>query len=166
MQHNMERVWVLVGVFNWCSPLVIQKVSGGGRPGGGLQSRTSGEPSVTTTGSSTSLGHKGASEGWRWGRWVKESREVILDKRFRWGSVRPTKMLALMSYHIAYITKSRAFLLVTECQQIFQRNPSPFCSNKFQYVRVCGFLLETRSRILLDRATPNSLLAKHWYSPS
>lgn len=28
------------------------------------------------------------------------------------------------------------------------------------------FLLETRSRILLDKATPNSLVAKHWYSPS
>lgn len=48
----------------WCSPLFIQKVNGGGRPGGGLQSRTSGEPSVTTTGSSTSLGHRGASRGW------------------------------------------------------------------------------------------------------
>lgn len=44
--------------------LSIQKVNGGGRPGGGLQGRTSGEPSVTSTGSSTSLGHRGASGGY------------------------------------------------------------------------------------------------------
>lgn len=42
-------------------PLFIQKVKGGGRPGGGLQGRTSEEPSDTNTGSSTSLGHRGAS---------------------------------------------------------------------------------------------------------
>lgn len=42
-------------------------MNGGGRPGGGLQGRTSGEPSVTTTGSNTSLGHRGASGGWRSG---------------------------------------------------------------------------------------------------
>lgn len=69
----MDRVRVLVCKFNWCPPLFIQKVNGGGRPGGGLQSRTSGEPSVTTTGSSTSLGHRGASEGRR--RVKKEERD-------------------------------------------------------------------------------------------
>ncbi len=50
-------------VCDWCSPLFIQKMYGGGRPGGGLQGRTREVPSVTTTGSSTSLGHKGASDG-------------------------------------------------------------------------------------------------------
>jgi len=48
-------------VCNCCSLLSIQKVIGGGRPGGGLQGRTSEEPSVTNTGSSASLGHRGAS---------------------------------------------------------------------------------------------------------
>lgn len=42
-------------------PLFIQKVWGGGSPGGGLQVSTSGDPSVTTTGSRTSLGHSGDS---------------------------------------------------------------------------------------------------------
>lgn len=45
------------------SPLSIQNVLGGGRPGGGLQARTKDDPSLTTTGSKTSLGHSGASEG-------------------------------------------------------------------------------------------------------
>lgn len=51
-------------------PLFIQKVKGGGRPGGGLQGRTSEEPSATDTGSSTSLGHKGAS--------VREERTPVI----------------------------------------------------------------------------------------
>lgn len=46
-------------------PLFIQNVLGGGRPGGGLQARTRDDPSLTTTGSKTSLGHSGASEGQR-----------------------------------------------------------------------------------------------------
>lgn len=45
--------------------LSIQNVLGGGRPGGGLQARTKDDPSFTTTGSKTSLGHSGASEDQR-----------------------------------------------------------------------------------------------------
>lgn len=45
------------------SLLSIQKISGGGRPGGGLHGRISEEPSVTRIGSRTSLGHRGASDG-------------------------------------------------------------------------------------------------------
>lgn len=51
-------------------------MKGGGRPGGGLQVRTSEEPSLTDTGSSTSLGHSGASEA---GEGGQRGAEVIRD---------------------------------------------------------------------------------------
>lgn len=97
------------------SLLSIQKMSGGGRPGGGLHGRISEEPSVTRIGSRTSLGHRGASEGRHKKSYKKKKKTERPEEEQVVGKV---------------------------------------------------FSLETRSRILLDRAAPNSLLAKHWYSPS
>lgn len=77
--HNREEspfvclcIYSVSVLYDCFSPLFIQKVIGGGRPGGGLQGKTSGEPSLTTIGSSTSLGHSGASGGWRAAEWEKQ----------------------------------------------------------------------------------------------
>lgn len=95
---------VCIFVCNCCSPLFIQNVNGGGRPGGGLQGRTSEEPSVTTTGSSTSLGHRGASEGWGQGMEVEGGGQTERQRCEKWymtripvkqGSGRDNKILSL-----------------------------------------------------------------------
>lgn len=152
---------VCVRVCNCCSPLFIQKVNGGGRPGGGLQVRTSGEPSVTNTGSRTSLGHRGASGGWgRGGGGGGGSNHELFSSPSYSHSYTDSH-----SYSHLWLVRVNLVTCSYKCHNDIL-TPCSWDGTKANTVTHLLFLLETRSRILLDRAIPKSFSAKHWYSPS